>query len=54
MEGENGIKEEGDNKRRGSRNSEKNIVASRTDFVIKPERNTEELISSDCVEDDFL
>ena len=53
MKGEDSIKE-GGNERRGSRNEEKNTVASRTDFVIKPERNIEELISSDCADDDFL
>ena len=32
----------------------KNIVVLRTDFVIKLERNIEELISSNYAEDDFL
>ena len=54
MKGEDSIKEEGGNERRDSRNEEKNTIASRTDFVIKPERNIEELISSDYAEHDFL
>ena len=54
MNEEDSIKEEWDNERKGSRNEEKNTVASRSNFIIKPERNIEELISSDYAEDDFL
>ena len=39
MKRRNSIKEEGGNETRGSRKKEKIIVASRTDFVIKSERN---------------
>ena len=40
MKRRNSIKEEGGNETRGSRKKEKIIVTSRTDFVIKLERNT--------------
>ena len=61
MKGEESTKGEGGNRRRGSRNQEKNIVALRTGFVIKPERNIYiyiyiyiKQISLDFTEDDFL
>ena len=54
MKEEDSIKEEGDNERKESRNEEKNTVVSRTNFIIKPERNIEEPISLDYAEDDFL
>ena len=37
MKGEDSIREEGDNERRGRKTKRKNIVALRTEFVIKPE-----------------
>ena len=40
MKRRDSIKEEEGNKTKGSEKREKIIVVSRTDFVIKPERNT--------------
>lgn len=38
----------------GSEDEEKNIVATRTVLIIKFKRYIQELVSSDCAEDDFL
>ena len=40
MKRKDSIKEEGGNEMKGSKKREEITVASRTDFVIKPERNT--------------
>ena len=54
MRGEGRTKGGRGNRRRGSRKREKITVGSRTDFVIKSERNIQEWISSDFAKDDFL
>ena len=54
MRGEGSIKGGRGNRRRGSRNKEKITITSRTDFVIKSEKNIQEQISLDCAENDFL
>ena len=40
MKRKDSIKEEGDNEMKGSKKRDEITVASKTDFVIKPKRNT--------------
>ena len=54
MRGEGSIRGGRSNMRGGSRNKEKMTITSRIDFVIKPERNIKEQISSNFAEVDFL